>query len=147
MIGRWAPEGRLVGYVVADEPRVIRAVVTQDNIELVRNYLRGVEAKVADRRSETFSASVVREVPAARNELPSKALGASGGGRIAVDPRDNEGGTVLERVFQFDVRLSPTPSDLYYGTRVYLRFSHAWEPLGFQWYRRLRQLFLSHFDV
>lgn len=147
MVGRWAPEGKLLGFVVADEPRVVRAVVTQDNIELVRDHLRSVEAKIADRRSETFAASVVREVPAARNELPSKALGTTGGGRIATDPRDADGNTVLERVFQFDVRLSPTPSDLYYGTRVYLRFSHAWEPLGVQWYRRLRQLFLSHFDV
>jgi putative peptide zinc metalloprotease protein len=79
--------------------------------------------------------------------LPSKALGIAGGGRIATDPKDSEGNTAIERVFQFDLRLSPPPRDAKYGTRVYLRFNHEWEPLGWQWYRRLRQLFLSYFDA
>ena len=33
------------------------------------------------------------------------------------------------------------------GGRVYLRFDHAPKPLVAQWYRSLRQLFLSRFDV
>ena len=100
-----------------------------------------------DRLATTFEASIIREVPAAGNALPSKALGVTGGGRLANDSRDAEGNTAIERFFQFDMRLSPAPVDLFYGTRVYLRFSHDWEALGFQWYRRLRQVFLSYFDA
>jgi putative peptide zinc metalloprotease protein len=81
------------------------------------------------------------------NALPSKALGVSGGGRLPNDPRDTEGNTAFERVFQFDISLSPAPEDLRYGTRVYLRFNHEWEALGLQWYRRARQLLLSYFDA
>ena len=33
------------------------------------------------------------------------------------------------------------------GGRVYIRFDHGLEPLGMQWYRRIRQLFLSRFHV
>ncbi len=145
--GRYVLEGSMIGFIIGDEPRTVRAVVRQDNIELVRSHLRTVNAKVVDRLAETFEASIIREVPAAGNALPSKALGVNGGGRLANDPRDGDGNTALERVFQFDMQLSPPPDDLYYGTRVYLRFSHDWEALGLQWYRRLRQLFLSYFDA
>ncbi len=147
LAGRWVKEGAMIGFIVANEPRIVRAVVQQDNIELVRNHLRTVDAKVADRLSGSFGASIIREVPTAVNALPSKALGVGGGGRLANDPRDSEGNTALERVFQFDVSLSPAPDDLHYGTRVYLRFNHAWEALGLQWYRRIRQLLLSYFDA
>ena len=33
------------------------------------------------------------------------------------------------------------------GGRAYVRFDHGAEPLGFQLYRRVRQLFLSRFHV
>ncbi len=145
--GRYITEGTIIGFVVGDEPRTVRAVVRQDNIELVRNHLRGVRARIADRLQDDFEASIIREVPAAGDALPSKALGVAGGGRIATDPRDGESATAIERVFQLDVRLSPPPSDAKYGLRVYLRFDHDWEALGWQWHRRLRQLFLAYFDV
>ena len=80
--GRWVKEGTMVGFIVSNEPRIVRAVVRQDNIELVRNHLRAVDAKIADRISDAFKASIVREVPTALNALPSKALGVSGGGRL-----------------------------------------------------------------
>jgi putative peptide zinc metalloprotease protein len=145
--GRYVQEGAMIGFVIGDEPRIVRAVVRQDNIELVRNRLRQVHAKIVDRLPESFEAFIIREVPAAGNALPSRALGAAGGGRLATDPKDNDGNTAMERVFQFDMRLSPLPGDVNYGTRVYLRFNHDWEALGWQWHRRLRQLFLSYFNA
>jgi putative peptide zinc metalloprotease protein len=36
---------------------------------------------------------------------------------------------------------------LHVGGRAYIRFHHGWEPIGFQWYRSARQLFLSHLNV
>ena len=34
-----------------------------------------------------------------------------------------------------------------YGQRVHVRFDHRPEPLAVQWYRSLRRLFLTHFNV
>jgi putative peptide zinc metalloprotease protein len=34
-----------------------------------------------------------------------------------------------------------------YGERVFVRFDHGFEPLGFQAYRAVRRLFLRQFDV
>jgi putative peptide zinc metalloprotease protein len=50
-------------------------------------------------------------------------------------------------VFQLDLALPPEVRSSYLGARVYVRFNHGFEPVGFQLYRGLRQLFLRRFDV
>jgi len=62
-------------------------------------------------------------------------------------PKDPDGKRPLERVFVFDLQLPPDTAPSAFGERVFVRFSHAAEPLGWQGWRRLRQLFLSRFNV
>lgn len=145
--GRFLREGEVMGYVTPATSRAIRLTVSQDDIELVRHSLEHVEIKLADRLAETLSGRIVREVPAARDELPSKALTVSGGGRIATDARDGKTERSLQRHFQFDVELEAAPANMAFGTRAYVKFVHQWEPLGWQAYRRLRQLFLSRLNA
>ena len=140
-------KGELVGYLLAGPPRVVRAVVTQDDIALVRDRLEAVEVKIADRLAETYPAQVSREVPGAQDQLPNRALAMEGGGLHATDPRDPDGLKTLERLFQFDLTLPDSVGEVQLGTRVYVRFIHRAEPLADQWGRRLRQLFLSRFHV
>ena len=91
---------------------------------------------------------IIREVPAGRDDLPSKALGGAGGGALAVDPGDPHGTKTLQRVFQVDIEL---PEDVAaaaaFGSRAYVRFNHDWEPAGQQIWRRVRQLLLSRLQV
>jgi putative peptide zinc metalloprotease protein len=144
---RYVKKGELLGYVLAAPPRVVRAVVSQDDIALVRNHLAGVEVKIADRLAETWTAQLIREVPGGQDQLPSKALSLEGGGIHGTDPRDPDGLRSLERLFQFDLELPEGVGELQLGTRVHVRFRHEPEPLASQWGRRLRQLFLSRFHV
>jgi putative peptide zinc metalloprotease protein len=144
---RYVKKGELLGYVLAAPPRVVRAVVSQDDIALVRNHLAGVEVKIADRLDETWTAQLIREVPGGQDQLPSKALSLEGGGIHGTDPRDPDGLRSLERLFQFDLELPEGVGELQLGTRVHVRFRHEPEPLASQWGRRLRQLFLSRFHV
>lgn len=144
---RYVHKGTLLGYVIGDPSRTVRVVVPQDNISLVRDHLRSVEVKLADRISETYPARIVREVPGGHDLLPSKALSQLGGGPFAVDPRDVDGLKTLNRVFQFDLELPDSVGEVHLGTRVHVLFKHTAEPLWIQWERRLRQLFLSRFDV
>jgi putative peptide zinc metalloprotease protein len=77
-------------------------------------------------------------------------LSTEGGGKLAVDSRDAKGPRTLERTFQFDVSVPVAPgTDLpfFFGERVHARFDHPAEPLGIQWMRSARRLFLSHFHV
>ena len=86
---------------------------------------------------------LLREVPAGQDTVPSKALGASGGGATPTDPRDQQGTRAMQRVFQVDLELPAGVAATGFGARALIRFDHDWEPLGEQIWRRLRQLLLS----
>jgi putative peptide zinc metalloprotease protein len=92
-------------------------------------------------------ATILREVPGASERLPSPALGQAGGGQVAVDPRDTQGVTAIQKVFQVDLEIPTHFPLLNVGGRAYVRFDHGAEPLASQWARQLRQLFLARLNV
>ncbi|HSD41008.1 MAG TPA: PqqD family peptide modification chaperone [Burkholderiales bacterium] len=146
--GRFLKKGELLAHVVNTDAIIVRAVVSQQDIDLVRNATRGVDVRLAEHIPGSIRASVKRVVPSATDQLPTAALGTQGGGVMAVDPTDREGRKAVQRFFQVDVGLSPdSRSALRVGGRAYVRFDHGWEPLGLQWFRRARQLFLARFNV
>jgi putative peptide zinc metalloprotease protein len=145
--GRFYTQGQLFGFVTQDDSRIVRFVVTQQDVELVLNRLRHVEVRLRERVSEVYPAKVIRAVPAADDRLPSAVLSSEGGGTLAADPRDPKSGKALQRVFQFDLALPATFSGVQFGGRTYVRLVLEPEPLARQWYRRLRQLFLERFSV
>ena len=146
--GRFLRKGQLVGYVVnpADE-RTARVIVSQDDIGLVRERTRGVEVMAAEWGADPFPTQVVREVPGGTLRLPTPALGTVGGGPFAVDPRDPNGQTTIERVFEFEIGIPRSAQTDFLGQRVFAKFDLGFEPLGFQLYRSLRQLFIRVFSV
>lgn len=145
--GRFLRRGELVAYVTEGGRADVRVVVPQNDIGMVRNRTRSVELRMADWEAEAIPSRIVRQVPAATDRLPSNALGSAGGGGIASDPRDVRGLTALEQVFLVDVELPESRASSYLGRRVDVRFDHGAEPLAVQWYRSIRQLFLSHFGL
>jgi putative peptide zinc metalloprotease protein len=140
--GRFLREGQSIGYVLPPGSRIVRATVSQDDIDLVRHRLRGTAVKLAEHLETSLPAEIVREVPAGRDDLPSKALIGSGGGALPVNPSDPQGTKTLQRVFQVDISLPPSAASAAFGGRAYVRFDHDWEPVGQQIWRRVRQLLL-----
>lgn len=149
MPGRFYKKGELLGYVAANAPPLVRAVVPQEAVDLVRLATERVSVRFAHRPERVVGGRVVREVPAGEAYLPSRALSTEGGGQLATDPRDQKGAKTMERMFQLDIELTGEHAvdNAYFGERVYVRFEHPAAPLGLQWYRALRLLFLSHFHV
>ena len=143
--GRYVRQGDLLGYVVARSETTVRVAVTQEDIGLIRSRTSHAALRFADDPHTDVPARVRREVPAASDRLPSAVLGAAGGGRIAIDADDSTGTRTAQSVFHIELE-AERPLALV-GGRAYVRFSHGMEPLGLQWYRRLRQLFLRRFDV
>jgi putative peptide zinc metalloprotease protein len=145
--GRFVRQGELLAHVIDPPMMRVRAVVSQKTIDLVRHRTRSVEVRLAERVADTIPAVIRREVPAAMERLPSPALGSQGGGQIVIDPGDQEGVKAMQRLFQFDLELPAATHVVNLGGRVYVRFDHGWEPLVQRWYRQVRQLFLSRFNV
>lgn len=162
--GRYLKRGDLLGYVMPIDQaaqrakavpaqqasRLARVVVTQDAIDLVRHSTSKVLVRYAHQPELVLEGRVIREVPSGAEYLPSRALTTDGGGQLAIDPRDQKGAKTMERTFQFDVAMDSVPAAIasaHYGERVYVRFDHAREPLGWQMWRGVRRLFLSHFQV
>lgn len=141
--GRYLRRGELVGYVVDAGSRVVTAVLPQADIGLVRRGVRRVQARFAERPDHPVDVTLLREVPAGRLNLPSAALGAAGGGEIAVHGSDRAGVTAAENVFVVELGLPDGIALAGLGERAYVRFEHGSEPLARQWLRSGRQLLLN----
>jgi putative peptide zinc metalloprotease protein len=145
--GRFVQRGELLGYVLDRSAIMARVVVLQAQIDLVRKQTRGVDVRFPERIAQSIPARVMREVPAATDQLPSRTLSMEGGGNIAIDPRDAWGTKSFQKLFLFDIEL-PTQAALFnVGGRVYVRFDHGREPLVYRWYREIRRVFLRRFNV
>ena len=146
--GRFVKKGQLVAYVInPSDHYTVKAVVSQNDIGLVRRKTDSVDIVIADWEVNSFPSNITRNVPGGSYQLPTPALGTAGGGMFPIDPNDNKGSKSLERVFEYELQLPSGYRSTYLGGRVYVRFDHGFEPLGLQAYRSLRQLFLRTFNV
>jgi len=145
--GRFLQKGEVVGYVVGSYVPVVRVVVGQEDVDQVRLTTRDVVVKLPQNVAATWPARLLREVPAAGHELPSAALGQSGGGDIVLDPKDEQGTRTLQSLFEFELALEQAAPARFLGSRVHVRFEHPATPLGVRAWRAVRRLFLSQFHV
>ena len=145
--GRFVRQGDVIGYLIQGERPIVRAVVDQDRIGLLRTRPVAAEILLADDVSKSLAADLLREVPAGSTELPSAALGAAGGGKIEIDLRDDSGQTAVNKLFQIDLALPQGTPTSGIGGRAYVRLEHGEEPLWRQWSRSLQQLLLSQLKV
>ena len=144
--GSYVRRGTTLGFVLDRGEVGVRAAVPERDAALIRQSQVGVEVRLAEAFRETLSAALVRDVPAAGFELPGAALGDRGGGPFATDPGDKEGLRSLEPVVLIDLFLRDRILERV-GGRVWVQFDHGAQPLAVQTYRRLRQLFLRHFNA
>ena len=145
--GRWLRKGEVVGYLRTDEPPLVRVVLPQGDFDLVRLHTRAVEVRLPQDMGVRWPAQLSRSTPSAAKALPSAVPGQHGGGEFAVDPRDQQGLTTIESVFEFELQLPTNLPFRYLGSRVHVRFEHPAEPVGGRVWRALRRGFLSTFEV
>ena len=145
--GRFVKRGDLLGYVVANGDPVARVLASQADVDLIRQSTTAVEAHLAEDLERPIAAKILREAPAAQQDVPSLALTTRGGGAIALDPSRTQRPQTLFSYFQIDVELLE-PEDLRtLGSRVYVRFKHGDQPIAWRVLRSLRQFFLGQFRV
>jgi hypothetical protein len=155
--GRFVRRGDSLGHVLDYQNIMVQVVVPQSDIDLVLKMTRRVELRMIENIPALLEARVKRVVPAATSELPGEALGSRGGGELALDPNPaavtgagaNPQATAASSVFIFELELAlPDATPLrHIGSRIYARFEREPEPLGQQWYRAVRRVLLSMFNV
>jgi putative peptide zinc metalloprotease protein len=145
--GRFLHKGDIVGYVIGDDDPIVRVVVSQDDVDLVRRNMLQVEIRTIDHMDHPLRASVLHEVPSATADLPHLALSTVGGGQVLLDPAKSDRPKPLESLFQFDLRVEGGLDKTRLGGRVYVRFLHPPEPIAYRIGRGIRQLFLRQLNV
>jgi putative peptide zinc metalloprotease protein len=143
--GRYFRQGDVIGYVVPPGGGTVLAVVPQDDIGLIRAGVDDVHVRLSDSPARAHRASIARVTPAGDFDLPSAALGTTGGGSVPVAPDDASGRRSLTRVFRVELAIDRPFERL--GGRAFVRFDHGNEALVLRLYRRSRQLFLRHLDA
>lgn len=143
VVGSYISKGEAVGYVVNPEELIVRVVVPQTSVGLFAKEVKSVSVRLAEQPGKMIQANILRQTPAGSLALPSRALGAAGGGEIAVDTTDENGTTAANKVFQLDLSLPEHSIASGLGTRAYVRVNHGREALAKQWLRSARQLLLN----
>lgn len=141
--GHFLKQGDPIAYVINFSDVSVRVVVSQNTVGLVRKRTREVEIRLSGNVDDRLGSNIEREIPGATYRLPSKALAQEGGGKIRTDPFDTDGVRTKSQYFQFEIALPDSVRDIRIGQRVYVRFSHGYEPVALQWYRSFEELFLD----
>jgi len=144
-IGRWLPQGHTLAHVLPGGAPLVRALVRNEDVGLVRERPGAIEVVLAHAAGLALPAAVGRAVPLATSQLPSAALGDSAGGPIATDHGDASGRTATEPRFIFDLRL-PEGAQAHVGARALVTFTHGQVSAAGWLARAWRQAFLRHFE-
>lgn len=147
MAGRFYRQGDLLAYVADFPVGKVMAVVQQDYIGQVRQNVERVELRFASDFERVWPVTILREIPASTQRLPSSALGDQAGGTIKTDPSSQDATQAFEPFFQFELALPEGANARYIGERVYLRFDHGNETLAVQLWRSSRRAFLKRFSI
>ncbi len=145
--GRYYAKGEELGLVSTVDDPIVRLVVRQQDVDLIRYNTRDVQLRFAGNLEAVRPARLIADAPSAVNRLPDIALSAQHGGKILTDPADGSGLTPLQEVFQFDVTLEGEQVRVPAGLRAYVRFGHGNEPVAWRMLRSARQLLLATLDV
>jgi len=129
--------------VVDPSNLVVRVAVPDAKSGRLRDGVRSASVKLAEALDNSINADVINEVPAADHQLPSAALGAGGGGGIAIASSDDRGLTTIESIFHMQLGLPANTSIFGVGERAYVTLKHKPEPLAKRWIRSLQQVFLK----
>ena len=140
LVGRFVRHGDVVGYVMTGGDFVVRAVVPQAEIDLVRGRTRAVEMRFNEAIHVAIPGGIIRETPSALERPPAATLTADGGGPILLDPASPRRERPLDRWYEVVIRATGDVPPQRLGARVFVRFDLGSEGLGWRLLRTARQL-------
>ncbi|MGB0361037.1 MAG: efflux RND transporter periplasmic adaptor subunit, partial [Endozoicomonas sp.] len=144
--GKYVQRGDVLGYIVNYHSLPLTTMISENDIDQVRNHTRQVSLKFASNPNQKYSAEIIRQHPASTYNLPSHTLSTNGGGLIALAPDREYELQSYQGYFRVDIEADHAPRHRF-DERLHVLFEHNPEPLFWRWYRDIRRLFLRQFDV
>ncbi len=144
VVGQHLQQGQIAAHVLPPGAPLVRALVANEDIAVVRAQPGLIEVALAPAGGDTVAAQWLRSVPRASTELITPALGERAGGPIAQDPNDREGRQAKEPRFEIELRL-PEGTTAPVGARAWVTFAHGNATLAELTTQFLRRSFLRHF--
>jgi len=144
--GRFFQRGELLGYVLDYATLPLAVMISEDNIDRVRQQSRSIELRVASQPNTSYPGKIVRLLPSSTKLLPSTTLSTEGGGEIILDPKREQQLQSYQSYFRLELA-APKALKQRFDERVYVLIEHDPEPIFWRWYRATRRVLLRQFDV
>lgn len=141
-IGKYYRRGERIGFIANPQHMLIVLLVPEEDIVPVQSPDTEVSIRFVTNSGRSVIGQIVRITPAPTNSLPSAILSTEGGGPFAPDPRANDPLQAFNKFYRVDVRV-PDIGRHRVEERVFGRFVHDWEPIGYRWSRSLRRMLLA----
>ena len=145
--GKHIKKGGFIGYVFAPDNLLVKSIFSQTDIGKLRQGVDSVEIRLAESLGTAINARLIRETPSGSHQLPSKALGAAGGGKIAVANNAQQQTTATEKFFNIEFALDDSVPGSRVGGVAYVRVRHRSAPLARQLSTVFKQSFLHKLDI
>lgn len=153
--GMFAQRGGLLAMIVAAEPPVVRAVVSdRERAYIFRDGDADPDGpwprptvRVRGDAGRELPASIVRVVPAGSRDVPDRSLLTLAGGDVLPDPEDPDQRRTLVPHFIVELTADGLAERPTLGRRAMVRFGVEPEPLASQWWRRARQFLSAKFSL
>lgn len=148
-LNRWIPKGTSVGQVINKEKFFFISAVSQREIgQLFSRPVTGSVIRFKGQAEKNVTIDTMIIIPMEQNRLPSSALGFMGGGEIAVNTSDSSGTEAAEPFYEVRMRIAGHKNvALMHGRSGVVSFSLGYQPLLWQWVRKVRQLIQKNYKV
>lgn len=142
VMGKYYKRGERIGFIADPRHMIVVLLVPEEDIVPVRRRGTDISVRFVTQASNPISGRIVRITPEPQDTLPSAVLSTDGGGLFASDPRAKDRLKTFNRFYRVDVDVLGIGHHRV-EERVFGRFQHDWEPVGYRWSRSLRGMFLT----
>ena len=144
---RFVHKGDVLGYVLGGDDIGVHTVVSQAELDLVRERTTRVDVLLSERMDHVIPAHVVRETPSALEHVPAPALSPEGGGPMLLDPTSAGHDHPLDRWYAFEIALTGPDAAPRIGEHAAVRFDLGHEPIFWRIARGARQVVLRTLGI
>jgi len=111
VVGSYLERGAVFAKVFKPSSVNVLVIVSEEQVRKLSFGVDSIEVRFNTNPSETYQGSIVRIRPAAESELPSRFMGSSAGGMVAVDSRDQAGLKAVSPFFLVEVSVEKENND------------------------------------